>query len=130
MGYEDSYHEPLVPRWLLIVIDFLLFRLLCFLIHRDAIASLWSSRDFHLPHRDMDIPMGSWGLLSPAALGSHLCLRTRSPSGHSPHRGLGPRVLQRSSLPEVSAHQDLAGILPRHQNNYELMLISLSSDNK
>jgi hypothetical protein len=40
----------------LIAIDILLFVLLCFLIHRDVIASLWSSRDFHLPHRDMDIP--------------------------------------------------------------------------
>jgi hypothetical protein len=76
MGCEDSYHEPLVPRWSLIAIDILLFVLLCFLIHRDVIASLWSSRDFHLPHRDMDIPMGSWVAVEPAERGSHLCLRT------------------------------------------------------
>jgi hypothetical protein len=34
---------PLVPRWSLMVIDINLFVLLCFLIHRDVIASLWSS---------------------------------------------------------------------------------------
>jgi hypothetical protein len=29
-------------------------------------------------------------------------------------------VLQRSSLPEVFPHQDIAGISPHHQNNYGL----------
>ncbi len=101
------------------VIDINLFVLLCFLIHRDAKASLWLSRDFHLPHRDLGGSLWVHGwLLSPAAWGSHLCLRTRSPSGHSPHTGLRSRVLQRSSHPEVS--QDLAGISPHHQNSYGL----------
>jgi len=53
----------------LIVIDINLFVLLCFSIHRDAIASLWLSRDFHLPHRDLGISMGSWVAVEPSGMG-------------------------------------------------------------
>jgi hypothetical protein len=109
--------SPLVPRWLLILICLVL---LCFLTHRDAKASLWSSRDFHLPQRDLGISMGSWVAVEPSGTGSHLCLEPRSPSGQRPHTGLRSRVLQRSSHPEVSSHQDLAEISPHHQNNYGL----------
>ena len=83
--------SPLVPRWSLIVIDILLFVLLCFLIHR--VFSPVASGDFHLPHRDLGISMGSWVAVEPSGKGSHLCLRTRSPSGQSPHTGLRSREL-------------------------------------
>ncbi|MDT7890041.1 MAG: hypothetical protein RQ885_13850 [Desulfurococcales archaeon] len=63
------------------------------MIHRDVIASLWISRDFHLPHRDLGISMGSPVAVKPAERGSHLPLDPRSPSGHSPHTGLRSRVL-------------------------------------
>ena len=36
------------------------------MIHRDAIASLWASRDFHLPQRDLGISMGSLVAVEPA----------------------------------------------------------------
>jgi len=39
------------------------------LIYRDAIASLWSSRDFHLPQRDLGISMGSWVAVEPSGMG-------------------------------------------------------------
>jgi hypothetical protein len=32
-------------------------------------ASLWSSRDFHLPHRDLGISMGSWVDFKPSGKG-------------------------------------------------------------
>jgi hypothetical protein len=47
--------KALVPRWLLIITDINLFVLLCFLIHRDVITPLWSSRDFHPPKRSWDL---------------------------------------------------------------------------
>jgi hypothetical protein len=61
------------------VIDINLFVLLCFLIHRDVITSLWSSRDFHLPHRDMDIPMGSWVAVEPSGMGLPSRVETPKP---------------------------------------------------
>jgi len=39
------------------------------LIHRDVIISLWPSRDLHLPHRVLDIPMGSWVAVEPSGKG-------------------------------------------------------------
>ena len=60
---------PLVPRWSLFVIGINLFVLLCFLTHRDVIASLWSSRDFHLPQRDHGISMGSLVAVEPSGTG-------------------------------------------------------------
>jgi hypothetical protein len=40
--------------------------LLCFLIHRDVIISLWPSRELHLPQRDLGISMGSWVAVEPS----------------------------------------------------------------
>jgi len=42
---------------------------------------------FH-PHMDLGISMSSPVAVEPAERGSHLCLRTRSPSGQGPHTGL------------------------------------------
>jgi hypothetical protein len=104
--------------WLSLIL--ICFGLLCLLIHRDAITPLWISRDFHLP------PQRSWDLygltsaVEPAERGSHLGLDLRSPSGHSPHRGIQPRMLQRPLHPEVSPHQNIAEISHHHQNNYGL----------
>jgi hypothetical protein len=71
--------EPLVPRWLLIIADINLLVLLCFLIHRDVIASLWSSGDFHLSHGDMDIPMGSLVAVEPSGMGLPSMLKNQKP---------------------------------------------------
>ena len=79
-----------------------------------------ASGDFHLLHRDLGIPMGSWApvepsgmvlpsILDPEALdGSYVLIKPRS------------RELRVSSHPGGSAHLDLAEISPHHQNNYEL----------
>jgi hypothetical protein len=63
----------------LIVIDINLFVLLCFLTHRDAITSLWSSRDFHLPQRDLGISMGSLMAVEPSGTGLPSRLETPKP---------------------------------------------------
>jgi len=49
------------------------------LIHRDAIASLWLSRDFHLPQRDLGISMGSWVAVEPSGTGLLSRLKTPKP---------------------------------------------------
>ena len=118
--------HPLVPRWLLIIADILCFGLFCFLIHR--VLALWHRGTSIFPIEILGSLWVHGWRLSPAAWGSHLGLDPRSPSGQSPHTGLRSRVLQRSSLPEVS--QDLAEISPHHQNNYGLDAYKLKLENK
>ena len=121
--------KPLVPRWSLIVIDINLFWI---------VFASWSTGFLALWHRGTSTsPIGilislwvhGW-LLSPEERGSHLGLKHWSPSGQSPHTGLRSRVLWVSSLPEVSPHQDIAGISPHHQNNYGLDTYKLKLKNK
>ncbi|MDT7888447.1 MAG: hypothetical protein RQ885_05675 [Desulfurococcales archaeon] len=45
------------------------FMLLYLLIHRVSMASLWSSRDLHLPQRDLGISMGSPVAIEPSKKG-------------------------------------------------------------
>jgi len=88
------------------------------LIHRVLIPV--ASGDFHLPHRDLGISMGSWVAVEPSGTVLPSMPRTPKPSGHSPHAGLRSRELWASSLPEVSLHPGLAEISPHDQNNYGL----------
>jgi len=113
---RDPEAYPLVPRWLLIIADINLFGVA--LLLDPQVLILWHRGASTSPTETYGSLWAHGRLLSPAAQCSHLGLglRTRSPSGHSPHAGLRSRVLQRSSLPEVSAHQDLAEISPHHQN--------------
>jgi hypothetical protein len=68
--------SPLVPRWLLILICLVL---LCFLTHGDAKASLWLSRDFHLPQRDLGISMSSWVAVELSGMGLPSRVETPKP---------------------------------------------------
>ncbi|MDT7894750.1 MAG: hypothetical protein RQ855_00945 [Desulfurococcales archaeon] len=95
--------SPLVPRWLLILICLVL---LCFLTHRDAKASLWSSRDFHLPQRDLGISMGSWVAVEPSGTGLPSMLETPKPLWAAPSYRASvsgaPKVIASRSLPRSS----------------------------
>ncbi len=102
--------------------------LLCFLTNR-VFSSVASGASTSPKEILGSLWVHGW-LLSPAAWGSHLYLRTRSPSGHSPHKGLRSRELWASSLPEVFPHPGLAGISLHHQNNYGLDTYKLKLENK
>jgi hypothetical protein len=63
---ELIYSNPLVPRWLLMVIDILLFWIAVLLDPQcfDPVAS----GDLHLPHRDLDTPVVSWVAVEPSGM--------------------------------------------------------------
>jgi hypothetical protein len=101
----DVAQLPLVPRWLLIVIDINLFVLLCFLIHR--VFSPVASRDFHLPQRDLGISMGSLVAVEPSGtsmLGSPKPFWAE-PSSRASVSG-APKVIASRGIPRSSRDID------------------------
>ena len=80
------------------------------MIHR--VFSPVASRDFHLPHRDMGIPMGSWVAVEPSGMGLPSMLKNPKPFWAEPSYRASvsgaPKVIASRGLSTPRYSRDIA----------------------